>query len=252
MSPQHEALLGAAARPYFGIGTFAWQFGRNKLRFDPVYSMLLQHGYLPDRGTLVDLGCGQGLLLALLVAARDQFGGGWWPPGWPPPPLNLVLHGIEIDPDRASVAQRVLVNQARVTRHDIRDATLPPCSAIVLIDVLMYMEEGDQFRVLQKAAAALEPGGLLLVREADAGAGPAFLVTRWSERLLEILRGRLRNRLHYRSATQWAGLIESLGFSVSVAPMSAGTPFANMLFVARKSPKPQETIDEHGWYKSTK
>jgi hypothetical protein len=34
--------------------------------------------------------------------------------------------------------------------------------------------------------------------------------------------------------------------------MSAGTPFANMLFVARKSPKPQETIDEHGWNKSTK
>ena len=234
--PETEAKI-LTDRPYFGIGTFAWQFGRNKLRFDPVYSMLLQHGYLPDRGTLVDLGCGRGLLLALLVAARDQFGGGRWPPGWPPPPLKLLLHGIEIDPDRASLAQRALVNQARVTRHDIRDATLPPCSAIVLIDVLMYLEESDQFRVLQKAAAALEPGGLLLVREADACAGLAFLVTRWSERLLEILRGRLRNRLHYRSAIQWAGLIESLGFSVSVAPMSAGTPFANMLFHCKKRDK---------------
>jgi len=238
MSRQHEALLDAAARPYFGMDTFAWQFGRNKLRFDPVFSMLLQHGYLPDRGTLVDLGCGQGLLLALLVAARDQFGAGKWPPGWPPPPLNLILHGMEIDPDLASVAQRALVNQAQVTQHDIRDAMLPPCSAIVLLDVLMYLEEGDQFRVLQKAAAALDPGGLLLVREADAGAGLAFLVTRWSERLLEILRGRLRNRLHYRSTTQWAGLIESMGFSVGVESMSAGTPFANMLFVARKSPTP--------------
>ena len=237
MSPQHKALLDEAARPYRDASTTAWQFARNKLHYDPVFSALLQRGCLPDRGTLLDLGCGRGLLLALLVAARDQFGGGRWPPGWPPPPLKLLLHGIEIDPDRASLAQRALVNQARVTRHDIRDATLPPCSAIVLIDVLMYLEESDQFRVLQKAAAALEPGGLLLVREADAGAGPAFLVTRWSERLLEILRGRLRNRLHYRSAIQWAGLIESLGFSVSVAPMSAGTPFANMLFHCKKRDK---------------
>lgn len=239
MSRRHEALLDAAARPYLGINAVAWQFGRNKLRFDPVFSRLLQYGCLPDRGTLVDLGCGQGLLLVLLVAARVQFRGGQWPPGWPPPPLNLILHGIEIDPDRASVAQRALVDQAQVTRHDIRDATLPPCTAIVLLDVLMYLEEGEQFRVLQKAAAALEPGGLLLVREADAGAGLTFLATRWSERLLEILRGRLRNRLHYRRAAQWAALIESLGFSVGVESMSAGTPFANMLFVARKSPAPQ-------------
>jgi SAM-dependent methyltransferase len=243
MGRQRKALLDAAARPYFGTDAPAWRFARNKLRFDPVYSTLLQRGYLPDRGTLVDLGCGQGLLLALLVAARDQFSGGQWPPVWPPPPLNLILQGIELDPDRASVAQRALVNQAQVTRHDIRDAVLPPCSAVVLLDVLMYLEERDQLRVLQKAAAALEPGGLLLVREADAGAGFAFLVTRWSERLLEILRGRLRNRLHYRSAIQWAGLLESLGFSVGVESMSAGTPFANMLFVARKNQdNPNQTV----------
>ena len=243
MSRQHKALLDAAARPYFGSNAPAWRFARNKLRFDPVFFTLLQRGCLPDRGTLLDLGCGQGLLLALLVAARDQFRCGQWPPAWPPPPLNLILQGIELDPDRASLAQRVLVNQAQVTRHDIRDAVLPPCSAVVLLDVLMYLEERDQLRVLEKAAAALGPGGLLLVREADAGAGFAFRVTRWSERLLEILRGRLRDRLHYRSAIQWAGLLESLGFSVGVESMSAGTPFANMLFVARKSPtsrlKPQ-------------
>ena len=243
MGRQRKALLEAAARPYFGTAAPAWRFARNKLRLDPVFSTLLQRGYLPDRGTLVDLGCGQGLLLALLVAARDQFSGGQWPPVWPPPPLNLILQGIELDPDRASVAQRALVNQAQVTRHDIRDAVLPPCSAVVLLDVLMYLGERDQLRVLQKAAAALEPGGLLLVREADAGAGFAFRVTRWSERLLEILRGRLRNRLHHRSAIQWAGLLESLGFSVGVESMGAGTPFANMLFVARKNQdNPNQTV----------
>lgn len=246
MSPHHKALLDEAARPYLGAGAFARRFARNKLSFDPVFSALLQRGCLPDRGALLDLGCGQGLLLALLIAARDQFNRGLWPPGWPPPP-NLTLQGIELDPDRAVVAQRALVNHAQVTRHDIRDATFPPCSAVVLIDVLMYLEERDQLRVLEKAAAALDPGGVLLVREADAGAGYAFLMTRWSERLLEILRGRWRNRLYYRGAVQWTGLMEALGFSVTAEPMSAGTPFANVLFVARKNQvNPNETADKRG------
>lgn len=235
MVPQHKALLDAAARPYLGVNASAWQFARNKLRFDPVFSTLLQHGRLPDRGVLLDLGCGRGLLLALLVAARDQFGRGQWPPDWPPPPLNLVLQGIELETDRASVAQRALVDVAQVSRQDVREAAFPPCSAVVLLDVLMYLEERDQLRVLERAAAALEPGGVLVLREADAGAGFAFRVTRWSERLLEMLRGRLRDRLHYRGAAQWAGLLEALGFSVVAEPMSAGTPFANVLFVCTKS-----------------
>ena len=246
MDPQHKALLEEAARPYLGAAASARRFARSKLRFDPVFSALLQRGCLPEGGALLDLGCGQGLLLALLVAARDQFNRGQWPPGWPPPP-NLILQGIELDPNRASVAQHALVNQARVTRHDIRDAAFPPCSAIVLIDVLMYLEERDQFRVLEKAAAALDPGGVLLLREADASAGYAFLMTRWSERLLETLRGRWRNRLHYRGAVQWTGLLEALGFSVTTEPMSAGTPFANVLFVARKNQdNPNETADKRG------
>lgn len=244
MGQQHKALLDAAARPYLGADASAWWFARGKLRFDPVFFALLQRGYLPDRGTLLDLGCGQGLLLALLVAARDQFRRGQWSPDRPPP-LNLTLQGIELDPNRASMAQRALVNQAQVTRHDIRDAAFTPCSAIVLLDVLLYLEERDQLRVLEKAVAALEPGGLLLLREADAGAGFAFLVTRWCERLLEVGRGHLRNRLHYRSALEWAGLLEELGFTVSAEPMSAGTPFANVLFTARKGFKhPDATADK--------
>ncbi len=234
MGPQHRALLDAAARPYLGEAAFDRRFARNKLRFDPVFFALLQGGLLPDRGTLLDLGCGRGLLLALLVAARYQFSRGHWPPGWPPPPMNLALQGIELNPDHAGMARRALINQAQVTPQDIRDAAFPPCSAIVLLDVLIYLEERDQVRLLERAAAALEPGGLLLVRDADAGAGVAFRVTRWSVRLQEILQGRLRNRLHYRSALQWAGLLESHGFSVGMEPMSAGTPFANVLFVARK------------------
>jgi hypothetical protein len=40
--------------------------------------------------------------------------------------------------------------------------------------------------------------------------------------------------LCYRSAIQWIAELVERGFAVDAEPMSAGTPFANVLYVARK------------------
>jgi len=234
VNPQLRPLFEAATRAYAGAGTFAWRFARGKLRHDPVFFFLLRRGLLPDRDSLLDLGCGRGILLSLLKAAKEQYLAGVWPRDWPVPPLNLGLRGIELNESRVRAARHALGNGARVDLCDLRDTDLPPCSVIVMIDVLFYLGREEQERLLDRAAAALAPGGLLLVRETDSGAGFAFRVTRWSEILAGALRGEFAQRLHYRSAVQWIAELAGRGFSVRVEPMSEGTPFANVLFVARK------------------
>jgi predicted TPR repeat methyltransferase len=224
-------LFEAATRPYLAAGKHAWLFARGKLRYDPVYFWLLRRGLLPQHGSLLDVGCGQGMLLSLLRAAKHQTGA--WPDDWPSPP-KLVLRGIDLSAKRVRTARRALGADAQLDRGDVRDLDLQRCSVIVLLDVLFYLGEADQARVIAKVATALEPGGLLLLREADAGAGWAFQVTKWSERLACALRGSVRQRLHYRSAAQWIAQLVTHGFSVETTPMSEGTPFANILFVARK------------------
>ena len=104
--------------------------------------------------------------------------------------------------------------EARIEQRDIRSAGFSPCSALVILDVLLYLEVDEQRRVLERAVRALEPDGVLIVREADAAAGLSFRVTVWSERLMEAVRGRLRPRLHYRRAADWIGLMEGLGMKV--------------------------------------
>jgi SAM-dependent methyltransferase len=234
VSPEIRSLFEAATRPYIGAGRYAWHLARGKLRHDPVFFSLLRRGVLPDRGSLLDLGCGQGVLLALLRAAKEGYHAGWWPKDWPSPPLNLDLQGIELREDRAQAARRALCGGAQVVVGDLREMVLRPSSVIVILDVLFYLDEEAQRRLLDQAASALEPGGLLLLREADAGAGFAFLVTKWSEQITGAMRGELGRPLCYRSAIQWIAELVERGFAVDAEPMSAGTPFANVLYVARK------------------
>ena len=234
MSPEVRALFEAAARSYAGAGRYAWQFARGKLRHDPVFLALLRRGLLPDRGQLLDLGCGQGVLLSLLKAAKERDLAGSWPRNWPAPPLKLALQGIDLREDRVQAARCALGSSAQVILGDLRDVVLRPSSVIVILDVLLYLGESEQRRMLDRVAAALEPGGLLLLREADASAGFAFRVTKWSERIAGAMRGQFRQPLHYRGAIQWIAELAERGFTVDAEPMSEGTPFANVLFTARR------------------
>jgi hypothetical protein len=176
------------------------------------------------------------LLLSLLRAAKEQYAAGRWPPNWPAPPRHLALHGIDSHAGRVQAARRALGGAAQIEQRDLRGHDfVSPCSVVVMIDVLLYLADCEPERVIRKAAAALEPGGLLVLREADAGAGLAFRLTQCSAWFDAAARGRFGERMHCRSAAQWVAQLARQGLAVEAEPMSRGTPFANVLFVARKA-----------------
>jgi SAM-dependent methyltransferase len=234
MHPEIAALREETARPYMDAGITHWEFVRGKLRYDPVYFSLLRQGLLPPAGSLLDLGCGRGIVFSLLLAARKLHGQGTYPQEWPPPP-RLVFRGIEGRPRAAEVARQALAGEAEIATADLRTSELPQADAILLLDVLHYLPAADQEPFLARVAAALAPGGVLLIRDADAGGGWRFTATRIQERLSALLRGHFRQRYHYRSAAEWRAILEGLGLTVDLHPMAMGTPYANVLLAARRS-----------------
>jgi SAM-dependent methyltransferase len=229
-----SVLLEEASRPFRRAGRAAWHYARGKFRWDPVYFALLRSGVLPASGTLVDLGCGQGILLSLLSSAREQYARGEWPQGWPPPPAELVLRGYDLRSRSIRAGSVALDGRAALECRDIRGLDLPAADAVVILDVLYHIPYAEQEQVLDSVARALRPGGLLVLRESDSGGGPAHRLQRCSEIVAQLWHGRLAPRLWYRDAAQWRALLEGRGLAVTTQPMNGDTPFANVLFLARR------------------
>jgi uncharacterized protein (DUF2062 family)/SAM-dependent methyltransferase len=227
-------LVRRASDRYVSMSITAWEFARGKLRHDPVYRAAACDGLLtaPEpRGprTLVDVGCGQGLMLALLAEARRAVQDGTWQGPSAPPVFDRMV-GIETRPRVASIAAAALQGDAEIVAADARSAAMPRAHVVLLFDVLHLMPAGDQETLLRALAASLEEGGTLVVREADASAGWRFAAIRAGNALKALAIGRWRQTFHFRSGAEWLACFARLGLHADIQPMGQGTPFANVLF----------------------
>jgi uncharacterized protein (DUF2062 family)/SAM-dependent methyltransferase len=237
--PCFAPIAARAADRYIRSSITAWEFARGKLRGDPLYRAVLTLDDLPARGTLIDVGCGQGLMLAVLAEARLE------PPR---PPCGSMprferLIGVETRPRVARMAARALEQHATIVEADARSLTrrgdprlAPDGASVVLFFDLLHMlpAPAEQEQLLAWALEVLDDRGAILVREPDAAAGWRFSAVRAGNALKAFVTGNWRQRFHFRTSAAWRELFERLGCAVEARGTGEGTPFANVLFVLRR------------------
>lgn len=227
-------LHGRATAPYRAAGHFAWRFARGKLRHDPVFRRTLERGDIRG-GHVLDIGCGQGLMASLLHACAQMARDERWPAAWPAAPLATAYTGIELMPRDVRRAQHSLGGLPLAPTFvcgDMCRTPLPDCDLVFIIDALHYVDHAAQHAVLQRVRAVLRPRGRLLLRVGDAASRRGFRLSQWVDAAMARMRGHRVPPVWGRSAGAWTDLLQSLGFAVQSVPMSAGTPFANVLLVA--------------------
>ena len=125
------------------------------------------------RGDLLDVGCGPGLLAHLL--RRAGFEGSYT--------------GLDPDPRKVDRARRWLGGDPR-TRFEaagVEDASRGAYLQVAVVDVLYLIPRAARRSFLERAIAALRPGGTLVVL--TSGGGPAWKreLDRFQERLAVLL-----------------------------------------------------------------
>ena len=121
-------------------------------------------------------------------------------------------------------------------RADAREFVVPPCEIVTIVDVLHYYEPAVQTAILARAAAALRPGGLLLVRETDPARAGGARLTRSIERLMVRLGWNRGPTVYYRPIEALHADLRALGLSSSQVEVAGATHPGNVLLCAQKPP----------------
>lgn len=233
MTNFHHSLLDRAVTPYRSVGLFAWKFAQGKLRGDPAFFGLLKHGLIPDAARLIDLGCGQGLLASWLLEARSMYESGSWPENWPAAPKLEHIWGLELMPKDVERARAALGDRAQFAQGDIRNADFGQADVAIILDVLHYINYEAQEDVLRRIHAALPKGGTFITRIGDAAGGLPFRYSNWVDRVIFFLRGHGTIPIYCRTTVEWLDVLKRCGFEARSMPMHEGTPFSNVMLIAK-------------------
>ena len=169
--------------------------------------------YIPADGTIVDLGCGHGVL-ANYLALRS--------------PRRRVI-GFDLDEHRIAVAQSVGLPNAGFHCQDLFDTEPVPCDVMVLADVLHHLsshEAGEE--LLARCCERLPDDGLLVVKEIVQRPLWKYLCTQPVDWLF------YKGAVHFRSPEQFAALFERLGLDAEFVPLHAWRPLSHAMYLCRK------------------
>jgi SAM-dependent methyltransferase len=144
----------ALIKNYIYKGPVLEWYMRIKCRIDGYYD--LWDRLIPRKATITDIGCGYGqmsYMLGLLSPDRE------------------VL-GVDYDEDKIEVAKHAFLSKkcnVRFLCADMREVDIPLSDAILFNDSLHYVDAEAQQEILKRAASRLNSGGMLIVRDGDAG-----------------------------------------------------------------------------------
>ena len=203
-----------------------FHYVRVKLLGDPVTQLIADLAGRDEQvlGAVLDIGTGRGQLpIVLLELGRAA-----------------QARGLDWDEDKIEQARTAAAGEpplpATFEVDDATSAELSPADTVLLIDVVHYLSLAEQDDLLARAAAAVQPGGRLIVREADTERGWRSWVTLAEELIFTALRFNRGKRVRFRPAREIVAILEGAGLTCEVQPAWGKTPFSNVLIQGRRSP----------------
>jgi len=173
---------------------------------------------LPEKGLILDVGCGQGHFLRYCSFIGHK---------------NLI--GVEPSLRGLRRGRLILPEEVALIQAKAEEIPVSICTAIVALDVLYLLSPVKQEAFLDQAASILPPGGILLIKTMDPKRKVRQFFNRFQETLaVRIFRLTLGKDFFFRQTSQWVDLCEKRGFKAEVIPLWNGYLHPHVLIKATR------------------
>lgn len=165
--PENPYFYQKLVRNYIYKGPVEEWYIRIKVKMERKYAFFEK--VIPRKAVITDLGCGFGPLAYMLMMLSDE----------------RILLGIDYDADKIAVANHNFARTERIrfVCADVLNCNLPESDVFILNDMLHYLPSSSQDALLRTCISRLRPGGMLIIRDGDAGPTKRHLLTRFTELL---------------------------------------------------------------------
>lgn len=186
-----------------------------KVRTDPVYAEVARRLALSDR-PLLDVGCGAGVLAFYLRRAG----------------IEVPITGLDLDAGKIARARRVTEDQ-RIPDVSFETRLVEELDGIpgnvTLLDIVHYLEDETQHRLLRSIALRAEPGARILIRETLADGSWRARVT-WLEEVFARATGWMRtSTINFPTLESLRLCFPEDEFDCEILPLWGRTPFNSYL-----------------------
>lgn len=169
--------------------------------------------HVPAEGTIVDLGCGHGVL-ANYLALRSP---------------NRRVIGFDLSEHRIAVAQSIGLPNAEFHCRDLFATEPVPCRVMIVADVLHHLESLEAGEaLLARCCERLPEDGLLIVKEIARRPLWKYLATQPADFLF------YSGKVYFRSAAQFDALFDRLGLETTFVPLHRWRPMSHIMYLCRK------------------
>lgn len=171
---------------------------------------------IPDKGMVIELGCGEGLLTNYLALSS--------------PKRKIV--GYELVAGRLKLAKKGIKN----TKYAVADATkqkLEKADVYVLFHVLHHLpSKSSQQKLLEKIKPVLKKKGKLIIVDVHVSFGIRYIAAWIADHFLVpwVFEKRFYTRAYFRTEKEWKKLLKDLGYKVKTKIETKGRPFPNIIF----------------------
>ena len=182
---------------------------RLRWRFCP-YEQI--ESFVPDNGTIVDIGCGYGILANLLYLKNNK----------------RKIIGIDSFIKRIEIAKKSNSNITFLLGK-VEDFEVIHFDASIMTDFLHHINYEAQGKLLNKIYKRLNKNGLLIIQDIENKPFGKYIMVWLADHFLNPGR-----RAYYRKTEEMVNLLSKIGFNVEIIKAEKDLPLSDVVYLCRK------------------